>query len=70
MPIRDSMEFETRGFQHHKGTVGLFKNKWVSLAIGLVLIAIVLTFLIWCRAEFVAQYGDLPHLRPTSTHFQ
>ena len=42
----------------------------IYMGIVIVLAAIVLAFLFWCRAEFVAQYGVPPHLRPTSTHFQ
>lgn len=68
MPIRDSMEFETRGFQHHKGTVGIFQNKWLSLIVGLVLASILIAFLLWCRAEFIANYSSIDALRPASIH--
>ena len=70
MPIRDSMEFETRGFQHHKGSVGPFENPGMNLALALVLAAIVIALLLWGYAEYTAQFGTPPALQPTATHFR
>ena len=70
MPIRDSMEFETRGFQHHKGSVGPFENHWLNIALALVLAAFVIVLLLWGYAEYTAQFGVPPALQPTATHFR
>ena len=70
MPIRDSMEFETRGFQHHKGSVGPFENHWLNLALALVLAAFVIVLLLWGYAEYTAQFGVPAALQPTATHFR
>ena len=70
MPIRASMEFETRGFQHHKGSVGPFENHWLNIALALVLAAFVIVLLLWGYAEYTAQFGVPPALQPTATHFR
>ena len=70
MPIRDSMEFETRGFQHHKGSVGPFENHWLNLSLAFVLAAFVIVLLLWGYAEYTAQFGVPPALQPTATHFR
>ena len=48
MPIRDSMEFETRGFQHHKGSVGPFENHWLNLALALLLLGGLIALILYC----------------------
>ena len=48
MAIRDSMEFETRGTQHHKATAGLFENHWLNLALALLLLGGLIALVLYC----------------------
>ena len=51
MPIRDSMEFESRGYQHHKATVGPFQNHWLNLALALILAAGLIALILYCLSN-------------------